>query len=280
VQPTGGERVHSRQGEDRKATLLRHAEALFEERGFNDTRMIDIARSAGVAKGLCYWYFDSKEALFREIIVDMRERLRATQRAATSILDEPLAVIYVGTFVSVGFMAQHSHIYGLMSHVVMAPTYAGTVAESYQMHANDTADVLAEGQRRGSVRSDQDPLALALGNAGVVNHAVGSYATGVIADRSLDDVAHFAAGYVLHAVAASDDHAAKVLVAHGPGAHGSGSGSGARRAGREPDGGAARAPDAPRAAATGVPPAAAAEATATDAADAADATAGVEAEGV
>jgi AcrR family transcriptional regulator len=279
VQPTGGERVHSRQGEDRKATLLRHAEALFEERGFNDTRMIDIARSAGVAKGLCYWYFDSKEALFREIIVDMRERLRATQRAATSILDEPLAVIYVGTFVSVGFMAQHSHIYGLMSHVVMAPTYAGTVAESYQMHANDTADVLAEGQRRGSVRSDQDPLALALGNAGVVNHAVGSYATGVIADRSLDDVAHFAAGYVLHAVAASDDHAAKVLVAHGPGARGAGTRPVPTGAGpdREPGGGSGGSGG------SGGPPdatsPAAADATADAAAAPADATAGVEAEG-
>jgi AcrR family transcriptional regulator len=56
------------QGQERKQQLLDHAAELFAERGFADTRVADIVRSAGVAKGLFYWYFENKEALFRELV--------------------------------------------------------------------------------------------------------------------------------------------------------------------------------------------------------------------
>jgi AcrR family transcriptional regulator len=211
----GEPRALSRQGEDRKAMLLRHAEALFEERGYADTRMIDIARRAGVAKGLCYWYFESKDALFLEVILDMRTRLRDAQRAATDGLDDPLAVLYVGTVVSVRFIAEHSRLYGLMNNVLGTPVLAGAVSESVQVHARDAATVLAEGQARGLVRAGEDPQSLAYGNAGVVNHAVLLYATGVMSG-GLDAVAHFAARYILHAVAAHPALVDAVCAAHGP----------------------------------------------------------------
>ncbi|MCB0958296.1 MAG: TetR family transcriptional regulator, partial [Acidimicrobiales bacterium] len=39
-----------------KQQLLDHAAALFAERGFAETRVLDIVGAAGVAKGLFYWY--------------------------------------------------------------------------------------------------------------------------------------------------------------------------------------------------------------------------------
>jgi AcrR family transcriptional regulator len=208
-------RALSRQGEDRKAMLLRHAEALFEERGYADTRMIDIARRAGVAKGLCYWYFESKEALFYEVILDMRERLREAQRAATEPLDDPLAIIYVGTVTSVRFIAEHSRLYGLMNNALGTPVLAGAVNESMIVHAQDTASVLRDGQALGLVRADEDPESLAFGNGGVVNNAVLLHATGIISS-DVDKVAHFAARYVLHAVATNPALVAAVTTKHDP----------------------------------------------------------------
>lgn len=210
-----GPRALSRQGEDRKAMLLRHAEALFEERGYADTRMIDIARRAGVAKGLCYWYFESKEALFYEVILDMRERLREAQRVATEPLDDPLAIIYVGTVTSVRFIAEHSRLYGLMNNAMGTPVLAGAINESMIVHAQDTASVLREGQARGLVRADEDPESLAYGNGGVVNNAVLLHATGIMSS-DVDKVAHFAARYVLHAVATNPALVAKVTTTHDP----------------------------------------------------------------
>jgi AcrR family transcriptional regulator len=55
--------------EVREAQIIAAAFRLFGERGFGDTRLDDIARLAGVAKGTIYLYFPNKEALFREMIL-------------------------------------------------------------------------------------------------------------------------------------------------------------------------------------------------------------------
>ena len=54
------------QGQERRRQLLDAAAALFSERGYQETRIVDICKEAGVAKGLFYWYFESKEEVFRQ----------------------------------------------------------------------------------------------------------------------------------------------------------------------------------------------------------------------
>jgi AcrR family transcriptional regulator len=209
-------RRHSAQGEDRKAMLLRHAEELFAEQGFAKTRMADIARHAGVAKGLVYWYFESKEALVHAVILDLRRRLRSAQMAAIRDL-EPLAGIYVGTVVAVRFIAEHHRLYGLLNNVVGAPLLATAVAESVQAHADDAARALREAQEAGAVRRDESPQIMAVGNSGVVNNAVLMLVTGLL-PGTVDEVAHGAGRYVLHAVAADPTLVEAVLAEHGPAA--------------------------------------------------------------
>jgi TetR/AcrR family transcriptional regulator, fatty acid metabolism regulator protein len=55
---------------DRKKQILKAAVEVFAERGFHRTRVSDIAKRAGVAYGLIYHYFDSKDdvlnSLFQE----------------------------------------------------------------------------------------------------------------------------------------------------------------------------------------------------------------------
>lgn len=205
----------TRQGEDRKADLLRHAEALFAKRGYADTRMIDIAHSAGVAKGLFYWYFDSKEGLFREIILDLQERLRVAQYEAVRVTDDPLAQLYLGTVESVRFVAKHHRLYGMLRHVSSDPVLSDAITQSSSTHAHDTAVVLREGQMRGLVQADEDPLALAYGNAGVVNTYVFMYRT-TRPRPDLDQVAHLAARYVVRALAATDAAANRVISTYAP----------------------------------------------------------------
>ncbi|MCH3918448.1 MAG: TetR/AcrR family transcriptional regulator [Spirochaetia bacterium] len=54
--------------EDRKQEILDTAMRLFHEKGYEKTSMSDIAKKMGVAQGLCYRYFPSKEALFNSSI--------------------------------------------------------------------------------------------------------------------------------------------------------------------------------------------------------------------
>ena len=90
------------QGMERKQQLLDRAAELFAERGYAETRVIDIVRAAGVAKGLFYWYFDNKEALFEELAESIRLSLRRSQRAVLDPADAPLRNLRRGTEASVG----------------------------------------------------------------------------------------------------------------------------------------------------------------------------------
>ena len=57
-----------RRKETRPQELLEAALALFVEKGFAATRAEEVARRAGVSKGLLYLYYPSKEELFKAVI--------------------------------------------------------------------------------------------------------------------------------------------------------------------------------------------------------------------
>ena len=50
--------------QERKQEILETAMRLFQEKGYEKTSISDIAKAIGVAQGLCYRYFPSKEVLF------------------------------------------------------------------------------------------------------------------------------------------------------------------------------------------------------------------------
>ena len=222
----------TRHGKDRKAELLHHAEALFAERGYEDTRMVDIASAAGVAKGLVYWYFENKDTLFDEIVVDMGRRLRRAQGTAIAGIDDPLERLYVGTAESVRFIAGNYRLYGIISSQLRGDRrLRETRAETQRVQADDAAALLAEGQERGVVRADDDPAVLAHINAGVVYYYVLLYAdarsgsaaggSGPGAGRPAIDIeqaAHAAARYVVRAVGADHEAIDAVLDRHAPAA--------------------------------------------------------------
>jgi AcrR family transcriptional regulator len=52
----------------KRTELLRIAAKLFKEQGFQSTRLIDIAREAGLDRATVYYYVSSKEELFQETV--------------------------------------------------------------------------------------------------------------------------------------------------------------------------------------------------------------------
>ncbi|HEX8580789.1 MAG TPA: TetR family transcriptional regulator, partial [Acidimicrobiales bacterium] len=102
------------QGQERKQQLIDTAAELFAARGYADTRIADIVTAAGVAKGLFYWYFDTKETLFRELAEDIRLRLRRAQGEAMDPAADALTRLRQGAEASVRFMAHHAHFFALL----------------------------------------------------------------------------------------------------------------------------------------------------------------------
>jgi TetR/AcrR family transcriptional regulator len=68
-----------------RAAILAAAEAVFAKAGLAGARTDAIAAKAGVNKALLYYYFDSKEALYRAVIED---HFREFNRQALALLAE------------------------------------------------------------------------------------------------------------------------------------------------------------------------------------------------
>jgi AcrR family transcriptional regulator len=63
-----GEPRYRRRKEDRPGEIAEAAFTAFAENGYAATRVDDVARLAGISKGLMYLYFKTKEDLFKAVI--------------------------------------------------------------------------------------------------------------------------------------------------------------------------------------------------------------------
>jgi AcrR family transcriptional regulator len=79
-------RPRSKKGALTRARIVEAAKKVFEEDGFLDARISDIAETAGLSHGAFYHYFDSKEEVFREVAAEVDERLSAPLESV--ILDQ------------------------------------------------------------------------------------------------------------------------------------------------------------------------------------------------
>ena len=189
------------QGLERKQQLLDRAAELFAERGYAETRVIDIVRAAGVAKGLFYWYFETTDALFQELAGSIRLTRRREQGSALSPDAPPLVNLYRGTEVSVFFMAEHAHFFSLLE--VEGRNFTDVLRQGTQQHINDMVRIVKAGQADGTIR-EEHPTLLALGVVGSVGHFSHFHRTGRLS-VPLPELATFVARYVVHSVASDED---------------------------------------------------------------------------
>ena len=67
-------------GPERRKQLLGAARVAFARTGFHETSMNDVAAAAGVTKPVVYQRFESKRALYREVLEDIEEHRRPDGR--------------------------------------------------------------------------------------------------------------------------------------------------------------------------------------------------------
>jgi AcrR family transcriptional regulator len=82
--PTG---PRSRKGVETRTRLVQAAKAVFEEHGFLDARISDIAEQAGLSHGSFYHYFESKDEAFLEVVEAQEGRLSSNSAIDSRLLD-------------------------------------------------------------------------------------------------------------------------------------------------------------------------------------------------
>lgn len=79
--------VSDAEKEQRREDILSAAKKVFAKRGYASTTIADIAKAARVSYGSVYWYFDSKDALFHELMEAEEKALRDAIAARLATLD-------------------------------------------------------------------------------------------------------------------------------------------------------------------------------------------------
>jgi AcrR family transcriptional regulator len=75
---------------ERERELVKVTRALFDERGMQHAPMEEIARAAGIARGLIYRHFSSQEELFMLAVTDYLAELGAALEGATGGVADPV----------------------------------------------------------------------------------------------------------------------------------------------------------------------------------------------
>ncbi|MGH2985537.1 MAG: TetR/AcrR family transcriptional regulator [Solirubrobacterales bacterium] len=91
----------------RERELVAATRALFDERGMQDAPIEEIARSVGIARGLVYRSFSSKEELFVLTVTDYLGELAALLETAVASADEPAAQLERVAEASAGFCQRY-----------------------------------------------------------------------------------------------------------------------------------------------------------------------------
>jgi AcrR family transcriptional regulator len=130
--------------------------------GFAQTRVSDIVGRVGVGQGVFYWYFESKDALFQEILADGRRRLRRFQAAFIDSEPDPIRRVAKGIVASIDFIVHNRHVYAFLGHASREPGRR-LDREAQRVHVLDVARHIGEAMASGAVRS---------GNAEVMAHGV------------------------------------------------------------------------------------------------------------
>ena len=81
---------------ERRRQLLDVALHAFAEHGYHDTSMNDVAEAAGVTKPVLYQHFDSKRALYRELVDDLGRSLESAIGLAVAQADGPRQRVEAG----------------------------------------------------------------------------------------------------------------------------------------------------------------------------------------
>jgi AcrR family transcriptional regulator len=145
---------------DRKRQLLVHAKQLFLTLGYQNTTTEKIADAAGVSEPVLYRHFESKKALFLEVLQEIRQATLDRWYEATTTLADPMAKLHAITDIYLGSTRQHALEFRIMHRTLMESVDEEIVALLRAFYLDSEAilsRIISEGQQSGVFRRSLDP---------------------------------------------------------------------------------------------------------------------------
>ncbi len=145
---------------DKRRQILDAAVTVFSEKGFHKSRVSDVARAGGVADGTIYLYFKSKDAILIAIFEEAMTEMIAGARTAMANVRDPLerlrsfALFHMDNVEAGRDTAKVLQVELRLSNTFMKE-YKPTALQQY---LDLIGDAIIEGQQRGQVRPEVNPI--------------------------------------------------------------------------------------------------------------------------
>jgi TetR/AcrR family transcriptional regulator, fatty acid metabolism regulator protein len=145
---------------DRRKQILKAAVEVFAERGFHRTRVSDIAKRAGVAYGLIYHYFDSKDdvlnSLFEEnwsVFLKVLHDLENNHELSAAEKLSSIAALLIDAL-----QIAPSTIQVIIQEVSRSDRFVhAEKAGAFRKAFEAVQGIIADGQKRGEIRTGLSP---------------------------------------------------------------------------------------------------------------------------
>jgi len=203
AEPNGGPR--SRKGQATRARLVEAAKEVFEEHGFADAKIADIAKRAGLSShGAFYHYFESKEAVFAEVAEQLDELLGEPMQSVILARDseaDPRKRLVTALRLHLGRYREEARIMGQIEQV--ARQDAGVAAVRFKhttQHRDEIARSIRHLQRVGAADETLDPLIAAAALGAMSERFAEMWLVQGFLDAELDEAAETIAALMVNAL--------------------------------------------------------------------------------
>ena len=172
--------------EDKRRLLLDAAVRVFARKGYHAARVGDIAEEAGVAYGLLYHYFDSKEDVLRSVFRETWRALIGTIKSVEQAGDPPREQLRkVAEILLRSWQRDPDLVRVLVLEVTRSPLLPGEMDDIAASFAAIQA-IVERGQADGSIRPDLDPRLASYVFYGAIDELLTGWVLGRLADSDED----------------------------------------------------------------------------------------------
>jgi TetR/AcrR family transcriptional regulator, fatty acid metabolism regulator protein len=162
---------------DKRRNILDAAVRVFARQGFHSTRVSDIADEAGVAYGLVYHYFSSKDEVMNELFTERWSLLLAAIDEADASSEPPRSKLAaVASFI----VDSYRHEPELMKVIIVEVTRAAnsfgrTHLPEIRRAYDSITKIVADGQQEGAFRGDIDPAFASMSFYGAIEQLLSGW---------------------------------------------------------------------------------------------------------
>jgi AcrR family transcriptional regulator len=194
----------SRKGLQTRARLLDAAKEIFEENGFLEARISDIAERAGLSHGAFYHYFESKEQVFREIAEALDDRLSEPMESvifAPGSSADPRERLFVALHRHLERYRDEARIMGVIEQMARYDEHVAALRSARsKRHREQIASSIRRMQPRGLLDATVDPEIAAAALASMVERFAEMWLAQGQVDCDLDDAAETLATLFVNAL--------------------------------------------------------------------------------